>query len=292
MARCDIRFIIRYMRRIPIFLLLNGFALLLSCSPVQGESPEILSSETPTLNVILPTSTKALSPTDTLTPMSPVTTIAPVLHTNTPVVNTKTPIPLFEICSPLAEQTLQEIFEIVSDPYDPPPMGKDNRHQGTDLSYYRRKDRNTIEGEVVQSMFAGRVVAVVKDQLPYGNMVIIETVADDLSTEIVDKFGFGENESLYVLYAHLKYLPIVNLGEKINCGQLLGEVGSTGYNIVNPHLHIETRIGKSRHIFLDGMAYYDTGTTEDERSSYELWRMSGEFRHFDPMSLINEYLNN
>ena len=272
------------MRRIPIFVLLSGLILLISCSHVQAESPGMYSSETPTLKVISPTSTKVPLPTETLTPMSTVT--------NTPILDTKTPIPVFEICSPLAEQTLQELFEIVSDPYDPPPMGKDNRHQGTDLSYYRRKDRNTIEGEVVQSTLAGRVVAVVKDRLPYGNMVIIETVADDLSTEIVDKFGFGENESLYVLYAHLKYLPIVNLGEKINCGQLLGEVGSTGYNIVNPHLHIETRIGKSRHIFLDGMAYYDTGTTEDERSSYELWRMSGEFRHFDPMSLINEYLNN
>jgi hypothetical protein len=280
------------MRRIPILLLLSGLAFLLSCSPVQGESPEFYSSETPTLDVIYPTSTKAPLPTDTLTPISLITTNTPVLDTKTPVVDTMTPIPIFEICSPLAEQTLQEIFEIVSDPYDPPPMGKDNRHQGTDLSYYRRKDRNTIEGEAVQSMFAGRVVAVVEDQLPYGNMVIIETVVDDLLTEIVNKFGFGKNESLYVLYAHFRYPPIVNLGGKINCGQLLGEVGSTGYNIVNPHLHIETRIGKSGHIFLDGMAYYDTGTNEDERSGYELWRMSGEFRHFDPMSLINEYLNN
>ena len=78
----------------------------------------------------------------------------------------------------------------------------------------------------------------------------------------------------------------------INCGQPLGQVGATGYNIVNPHLHIETRIGKSRHFFTNGMAYYDTSTKEEERSNYELWRMSGEFRHFDPMILINEYLNN
>ena len=186
---------------------------------------------------------------------------------------------------------MQEIFEIVSDPYDPPPMGKDNRHQGTDFSYYRRRDRNTIEGEAVQSMFAGRVVAVVKDRPPYGNMVIIETAPDDLLTEIVNKYSFGENESLYVLYAHFRYPPIVSLGETINCGQPLGEVGATGYNIVNPHLHIETRIGISTYLFLDGMAYYDTSTNEDERSSYELWRMSGEFRHFDPMRLINDYLN-
>jgi murein DD-endopeptidase MepM/ murein hydrolase activator NlpD len=271
------------MRRNPIFVLLSIFVFLISCSHVQDDSSEYYSSETPTLNIIYPTSTKAPLPTDTLTPM--------LTLTNTPEVDTHTPVPVFEICSPLAEQSLQEIIEIISDPYDPPPMGKDNRHQGTDLSYYRRKDRNTIEGEAVQSMFVGRVVAVVKDQHPYGNMVIIETGVDDLMSEIVYKFGFGENESLYVLYAHFRYAPIVSLGEMINCGQSLGEVGATGYNIVNPHLHIETRIGRSGQIFPGGMAYYDTSTNEEERSSYELWRMSGEFRHFDPMSLINEYLN-
>lgn len=267
-----------------IFVLLSGLVLLSSCTNGQDESPVFYPSETPILNVIIPTSTKTPLPTGTLTPIFTVT--------DTPVFDTETPIPVFEICSPLSEQTLQEISEIVSDPYNPPPIGKDNRHQGTDLSYYRRKDRNTIEGEIVQSLFAGQVVAVVEDQPPYGNMVIVETVADDLFTEFVKKYEIGENESLYVLYAHFRSPPIVSLGEMINCGQPLGEVGATGYNIVNPHLHIETRIGKSRHIFIDGMAYYDTSTNEEERSSYELWRMSGEFRHFDPMSLINEYLNN
>jgi murein DD-endopeptidase MepM/ murein hydrolase activator NlpD len=278
------------MRRIQIYILLIGLVFLLSCSPVPDETPEFNLSETSTPYDFYPPSTKSPLPTDTLPPQLTVTN-TPKIETNTPVVDTQTPIPFFEICSPLAEQTLQEIFEIVSDPYNPPPMGKDNRHQGTDLSYYRRKDRNTIEGEAVQSLFAGRVVAVVKDRLPYGNMVIIETMAVDLSTEIVNKYGFDENESLYVLYAHFRFPPIVSLGETVNCGQPLGEVGATGYNIVNPHLHIETRIGKSGQNFLDGMAYYDTSTNEGERSSYELWRMSGEFRHFDPMSLINEYLN-
>jgi murein DD-endopeptidase MepM/ murein hydrolase activator NlpD len=274
-----------------IIFLLSSLCFLISCAHAQDGSPQNFSSETPAVSVVFPTSTKTPLPTTTITPMATVTN-TPVIETKTPVIETKTPLPVFEICSPLAEQTLQEISEIVSDPYDPPPIGKDNRHQGTDLSYYRRKDRNTIEGELVQSLFVGRVVAVVEDQLPYGNMVIVETLANDLLAEVVKKYEMGENESLYVLYAHFRYPPIVSLGETINCGQSLGQVGATGYNIVNPHLHIETRIGKSRHIFRDGMAYYDTSTNEEERSSYELWRMSGEFRHFDPISLIYEYLNN
>jgi hypothetical protein len=84
--------------------------------------------------------------------------------------------------------------------------------------------------------------------------------------------------------------PIHRLGDKVLCGQALGEVGTSGYNIVNAHLHIETRVGPADQVFKEGMAYYDTRTTESERSNYELWRTSGVFRHFDPILLINGFL--
>ena len=136
----------------------------------------------------------------------------------------------------------------------------------------------------------GRVAAVVHDQLPYGNMVIIETPRRALPAEISAQLEIAEDQSLYILYAHFGEAPLVSLGGQIACGQALGQVGASGYNIVNPHLHIETRIGPAGWVFLDGMAYYDTRTTEAERASYELWRTSGTFRHFDPMVLINIYL--
>jgi hypothetical protein len=69
-------------------------------------------------------------------------------------------------------------------------------------------------------------------------------------------------------------------------------VGTTGYNIVNPHLHLETRIGPQGATFLEGMKYYDTRATEAEQANYEMWRTSGYFRHFDPLDLINMYLEN
>ena len=50
---------------------------------------------------------------------------------------------------------------------------------------------------------------------------------------------------MYSLYAHMGQSPYVGLGDEVICGQELGTVGITGYDIVNPHLHLETRIGPS-----------------------------------------------
>jgi murein DD-endopeptidase MepM/ murein hydrolase activator NlpD len=149
----------------------------------------------------------------------------------------------------------------------------------------------SIDGERVQALMAGRVVAVVIDQPPYGNMVIIETPHSFLPPEVISQFEISQGSSIFTLYAHFKNKPFVVLGEQVSCGQHLGEVGTTGYNIVNPHLHIETRIGPSESKFEEGMAYYDTRTTEAERSNYELWRTSGVFRHFDPVALISYYID-
>jgi murein DD-endopeptidase MepM/ murein hydrolase activator NlpD len=197
----------------------------------------------------------------------------------------------FVLCSPLAEQNLAEIWEIVSDPYAPPPPGKDDRHHGVDLAYYRRKDRTTIEGEGVTAVLTGTVRAVITNTLPYGNMVMIETSRDMLPASITEKFQIDPNESLYSLYAHLREPSQVKLGETVRCGQPLGEVGATGYNIVNAHLHLETRVGPTGVNFIDGLAYYDTRTTPAERANYEWWRTSGDFRHFDPMLLIDAFLS-
>jgi murein DD-endopeptidase MepM/ murein hydrolase activator NlpD len=229
-------------------------------------------------------------PTDTPFP-SQTPTLTLTVAVSTPM-DSATPEPAWQLCSPLAEQTLWEIPEIVSDPYNPPPPGKDDRHHGTDLAYYRRKERTTIEGEVVQAVLPGKVVAVVEDQLPYGNMVMIETKRPDLPSSLITELRIAPNESLYHLYAHFRSNPFVDMGQWVECGQALGEVGATGYNIVNAHLHLETRLGPTAADFSDGMAYYDTRTTEEERANYELWRTSGEFRHFDPMGLIEFFLEN
>ncbi len=189
-----------------------------------------------------------------------------------------------ELCSPLFEHALAELPEIVSDPYKPPPMGSDARHQGVDFSYYRRGERASILGVGVQSVFAGRGVASISDSFPYGNMVIVETSASDLPKNLAEQLGIEEGESLYTLYAHLGAAPLVALGEAVSACQPIGEVGKSG-NAGVPHLHLEMRIGPENRQ-LASMAFYSTQTTQEERDNYVLWRMSGEFRPFDPMSVL------
>jgi murein DD-endopeptidase MepM/ murein hydrolase activator NlpD len=84
--------------------------------------------------------------------------------------------------------------------------------------------------------------------------------------------------------------PLVELGRKISCGQALGTVGLTGYDIVNPHLHLEIRIGPSDAGFNE-MAFYDTSASTEEMDNYKRWRTSGDFKHIDPMVLFAEYMS-
>lgn len=202
-----------------------------------------------------------------------------------PVISTET-TPSAAICSPLAEHRLEELDEIVSQLYDPPPPGKDDRHHGIDFAYYRHGGRASIEGETVQAILSGRVATSINDRLPYGNMVIIES---NLPTELIRALGSPVGSSLYHLYAHLENAPSVEAGQEIVCGQALGTVGKTGYVVPVPHLHIETRIGPAEARF-EGMAFYDTNASKVERENYRLWRTSGTFQHFDPMTLFETAL--
>ncbi len=190
-----------------------------------------------------------------------------------------------QLCSPLAEHGLAELAAIVSSAYDPPPMGKDDRHQGVDFAYYNQGGRASIQGETVQAILPGRVVVAMADRLPYGNMVLVETRQEDLAPGIPDRLGMQAGESLYHLYAHFQDTPLVQAGEWVTCGQALGQVGMTGYNIPVAHLHLETRLGPAG-AQIRSMGFYDTQASQDEMEAYHLWRMSGVFRHFDPLVLL------
>ena len=190
------------------------------------------------------------------------------------------------ICSPITEIPLLELPEIVSAPYNPPPMGKDDRHQGVDFSFYRRGDLISIDGLTIQSVFDGRVAGSIEDSFPYGNFIIIETTLENLPEEIAEKLGIDEGQSLYVLYAHMTDAPIVSVSQELSSCTYLGTVGVSG-NAGIPHLHLEVRIGQRGQSF-EGMAYYSTQTSELERINYEIWRMSGNFVHIDPMRIFTQ----
>jgi len=199
--------------------------------------------------------------------------------------STQTAVPVFQICSPLAVHGLQELREIVSDPYRPPPPGKDMRHHGVDFSYYRHGDRTTIQGIEVQSVLPGRVAASLTETFPFGNLVIIETSSEYLPEELRSALGITPQRSLYLMYAHMESSPEVMLGQNVSACQPIGKVGKSG-NAVEPHLHLETRTGPPGAVF-QSMGYYQADHTEQEKANYLLWRTSGTYQHFDPMWLLN-----
>ena len=56
-------------------------------------------------------------------------------------------------------------------------------------------------------------------------------------------------------------------------------------NALNPHLHIEARIGPSDASF-SSLAHYDASATIEEMQNYCLWRISGLFRVLDPLQVL------
>ncbi len=72
--------------------------------------------------------------------------------------------------------------------------------------------------------------------------------------------------------------------ENISCGQTLGAVGSSG-NALNPHLHLEVRIGPSGARF-SSLAHYLPSASEEEMGNYCLWRVSGYFQVIDPLTVL------
>ena len=139
-------------------------------------------------------------------------------------------------------------------------------------------------GEPLQAVLSGKVAASIVDRYPYGNMVMIETKSEDLPPEVAELIKILPGESLYILFAHMNKSPLVNLGETVKACQLLGEVGMSG-NTDIPHLHMETRLGPAGAIF-ESMRFYDTHATQEEMDNYVRWRTGGEFRHFDPITLL------
>lgn len=228
-------------------------------------------------------------PSRTVAPRPSLTSVPVVTQTTSPTHEEVVEV----ICSPLEFHPIQELFEIVSDPYKPPPAGTDMRHPAVDFSYYRWGEREGIEGLSIQAVFPGIVAAAQGNRIPFGNLVIIETALSDIPEPLLSGIDYTPGESLYLLYAHMKEQPLFTLGETVSCGQILGSVGKTGgegTDFYIPHLHLEARIGPPD-LRIESMAFYDTRATQSEMDDYRTWSMSGDYRHFDPMLLFSNYVS-
>jgi murein DD-endopeptidase MepM/ murein hydrolase activator NlpD len=96
-------------------------------------------------------------------------------------------------------------------------------------------------------------------------------------------------DSIYTLYGHLLSPVDYEIGDTVQAGDLIGQVGTTGAS-VNPHLHLEMRWGPGGTKFAS-MGFYDTSITDSERENYCQWRVSGQFILLNPMDVVNTWLN-
>jgi len=195
-------------------------------------------------------------------------------------------------CSPLSNITLDKLPSIVASPYKPSPPGWERRHEGVDFAFYRQLNLGDIHGLPIHAILPGKIAGVINNRLPYGNAIIVETNFQDLPKELAEVLRITPDTSLYHLYAHMKDPPKLAISQVIYCGDFLGEVGNSGTTIA--HLHLETRRGPSGKTF-SNMAYYDVTVTEEEKSNFLYWNISGVFQHFDPMSLFaafQRYIDN
>jgi len=198
---------------------------------------------------------------------------------------------------------------LIHNPFTPPREGSDNPHQGVDFADLQGPDRIAVTGRPVTAVLGGRVSLVTNDRFPYGNAILIETPLDDLPAAWLDSLDLPSElnshnnrsaltcpeqtpqpwdlsrHSLYLLYAHMLASPDFQTGQAVTCGQVLGAIGSSG-NALNPHLHLEIRLGPANASFAS-MAHYDSSATLQEMAAYCTWRVSGYFRLVDPLRLLS-----
>lgn len=225
------------------------------------------------------------------------------------VLPSPTPVPRLQICSPLEGVARSQLPDMIHNPFNPPRVGSDDPHQGLDFADLQGPDRIAVTGLPVTAVLSGQVAMVTMDRFPYGNAVLIETPVENLPAALLDSLDLTQElsphanrsaltcppqtpspwdlsqRSLYLLYAHMLAPPDFQLGQPVTCGEVLGAIGSSG-NALNPHLHLEIRLGPSNASFAS-MAHYDSSATPQEMAAYCTWRVSGYFQLVDPMRLLS-----
>lgn len=285
---------------LPVFLCL--LFVISSCSPKQEQL-----IATPSNHVVI----ESVSITPEIA-TSTVTATPPPTSASLP--STSTPVPAtveatIQVCTPLKGVPLSELAQRIVNPFNPPGPGSDDPHQGVDLADRLNGNSIAIEGLPVQVVQGGSVAGVIVDRFPYGNALLVETPLDDLPVTWVTgldlpdpipslppnpaltcpplgeaSFPHTGKRSLYLLYAHLNDPVAVEINDGVECGQIIGAIGKSG-NALNPHLHLEVRLGPSG-LRIPSMAHYDTSATAEEMGMYCLWRVSGVFQLVDPRQIL------
>lgn len=121
----------------------------------------------------------------------------------------------------------------LSYPYASTMNGTFDLHHGVEFpNGYGSPVLAAAQSEVI---FAANDSAVILGPFPgfYGNVVILQ------------HSGLYQGEDLFTLYAHLSKIDVA-VGDQVNQGQKIGEVGATGA-ADGPHLHFEVRLGENHY---------------------------------------------
>ena len=251
--------------------------------------------------VPMPTSTPTASgaPTMTLT-----ATIVPI-PTITPSPSETPTAMIPKVCAPLEGLALADAQNMVVNAYNPPPPGSDDPHQGVDLAFTTGEGKVAVGGQAVYAVLSGKVAGLIQNRFPYGNVVIVEAPLSELPAGVVVPQPLGNlnppgalscpdysgqadllsnPRSVYLLYSHMASIAPLELEQAVSCGDNLGVVGQTG-NALNPHLHLEVRVGPSDMRF-QSMGHYDPSVTGLEVANYCAWRVSGLFQTLDPICVL------
>lgn len=213
------------------------------------------------------------------------------------------------VCSPFPDASQADLLAAISNPFAPPPPGSDDPHQGIDLAV--QQQGIALAGAPVWAVLSGSVAMVTADRFPYGYALLVETPLEALPPDVLVEIHLPaatptltpnpalncppmtpeppwdlSARSLYVLYAHLEGQPAFRLDERVECGQMIGRIGQSG-NALNPHLHLEARLGPAGARFVS-MAHYDNAATTEEMGNYCVWRVSGVFQLLNPLDLLRQ----
>jgi len=228
------------------------------------ETPENTQTFFPTATLthtIHPTATKTHTPN--ITPF--VSTFEGMMHT------------------PFKGIPFDDLEAIISQEYIQGIESRDIGHFAVDLGSYDYKGQNMYDWPV-QAVFSGKVSGIVDNRPPVGNALIIETSFSEIPDIIARMIGIKPDQSLYQLYGHNVQKSDLQIGDVVTSGDIIGHVGRS--QTVEAHLHYETRIGPPNVIF-ESFAYYTGDITPEEQTNYERFRMSGEFKSFNPMIIFN-----